>query len=357
MLVRAGLANTLGLDFRGAFLPAAHAVLRGASPYSAIGSHALAVGKGFLYPPLSAYLLAPFTLLPTTAAYIFAVLLVAATVPAALFLVGVRDWRCYAAAFLWMPTIVGIQTANLTLPMVFGLALVWRYREHRVVVALVSAVVVALKLFFWPLLVWLLATRRYRGAVIALGASAVLVLLPWAGIGFVGLRGYPHLLATVSRYEGPQKYSVAALVHSFSVSWTVSIAVETLLGAVLLLRLLLAGRMGRDREAFALTILAILVFTPLFEMHYFSALLIVVALYRPRFGVVWLVPLLIWGAPATAAGSTLQLVHVLVVAAAVVALAMSNRASNAMLRIGRRWAPLLEGRGRRRRPNPAAAAR
>jgi hypothetical protein len=37
-----------------------------------------------------------------------------------------------------------------------------------------------------------------------------------------------------------------------------------------------------------------------------------------------LVPLLIWGAPATVAGSTIQVAHVLVVASAAVVLAMSD---------------------------------
>src|SRR5262245_781479 len=78
VLVTAALGGRFALDFRHAFLPAAHAVLDGASPYSAVGSRALAEGTGFLYPPLSAYLLAPFTLLPPLAAEIVLVVLVAA---------------------------------------------------------------------------------------------------------------------------------------------------------------------------------------------------------------------------------------------------------------------------------------
>jgi len=93
---------------------------------------------------VSAYLLAPFTLLPPIAAEIVAVVLIAAAAPAALLLLGVRDWRCHAIAFLWWPTIIGIQSGNLTLPMVLGLALVWRYRDRRVVAALVAGLVVAL---------------------------------------------------------------------------------------------------------------------------------------------------------------------------------------------------------------------
>jgi Glycosyltransferase family 87 len=324
VLIVAAFGHKFALDFRHTFLPAAHAVVHGASPYSAIGSRALAEGTAFLYPPLSAYLLAPFTLLPPVAAEIVAVALVAAAVPATLLLLGVRDWRCHAVAFLWWPTIIAIQTANLTLPMLLGLALAWRYRNRTVVSAGALALVVALKLFFWPLLLWPLASRRYSAALLATVTSAALVLLPWAGIGFAGLRGYGHLLAHVSRTEGPRSYSVAALLHSVLPSWTAATILATVVGAALLLLMFRAGRRGRDRDSFALAIVSILVFTPLLEMHYLTALLVVVALYRRRFALAWLAPLLIWGAPATVAGSAIQVAHVLVVVALTCVLALKD---------------------------------
>jgi hypothetical protein len=345
VLVGAAFGKKFALDFRHAFLPAAHAVVHGASPYSVIGSRALAEGTAFLYPPLSAYLLAPFTLLPPLAAELIVVVLVAATVPATLLLLGVRDWRCHAIAFLWWPAIIGIQTGNLTLPMLLGLALAWRHRDRPLVVALASALVIALKLFFWPLLVWLVATRRYRSAALTALASAALVFVPWAGIGFAGLYGYPHLLATVSRAEGPHSYSVAALLHPL-LPWTADVALETILGAGVLLLVLAAGRRGRDRDAFALAIVAIFVITPLLELHYVAALLVIVALYRRSFALAWALPLLLWGASATRAGSTLQVVHVLAVAAVTLAATSPSAASH--------W-PGLMARVRRRRPSAAPA--
>ena len=44
ILVGAALDHNFALDFHDAFLPAAHAVVHGASPYSAIGSRALSEG-------------------------------------------------------------------------------------------------------------------------------------------------------------------------------------------------------------------------------------------------------------------------------------------------------------------------
>jgi hypothetical protein len=337
ILVSSALRGRFALDFRHAFLPAAHAVLHGASPYSAIGSRSLTEGTAFLYPPLTGYLLAPFTLLPPAAAEIIAVAVISAAVPATLLVLGVRDWRCHAIAFLWWPTIIAIQTGNLTLPMLLGLAVIWRYRDRPAVAGLVAGLVVALKLFFWPVLFWLVATRRYRAAAFGAAASALLVIVPWAGIGFAGLGGYPHLLSNVSTHEGPHSYSVAALLHAVLPSWTAATAVETVIGLGILGVALVAGRRGRDKEAFALSVAAILTLSPLLEMHYLAALLVVVALYRRQFGSVWAVPLLFWGAHATTAGSTLQVAHVLVVAAAIFVLTVGG------------WpprVPLIEGRGK-----------
>ena len=323
ILVFAAFRGDFALDFHYAYLRAAHAVVHGVSPYGSLSAKALA-SEPFIYPPLSAYLFAPFTLLPTVAAEVIAVALVIAAVPATLRVLGVRDWRCYAIAFLWWPIIIGIQTANVTLPLLFGLAVVWRYRDRKVVAGLVCGLVIALKLFFWPVLIWLVATRRYRTAALAAASSVLLVFLPWAGIGFAGLRGYPHLMSKVSSREGPGGYSIAALLHPLLGSWTVDVALETLVGAAVLVLVLLAGRRGRDRDAFGLSIVAILVLSPLLEMHYVSLLLVIVALYRRQFGLAWAVPLLIWGASANAAGSPAQVVHVLAVAAATCAVAYWN---------------------------------
>jgi hypothetical protein len=103
----------------------------------------------------------------------------------------------------------------------------------------------------------------------------------------------------------------------------------------------LAGRRGRDRDAFALAVVAVLVVTPLLEMHYLAALLVVVALYRRRFGLAWLAPLLIWGAPATVAGSPIQVAHVLFVVAITCVVALRD------------WEPRLFARALAS-PGPAA---
>jgi alpha-1,2-mannosyltransferase len=324
MIVKNALGHEFAFDVRYAFVPAARAVLHGASPYSGVTSRAVRHGVAYLYPPLAAYLFVPFTFLPHVVAGVIATLLVAATVPATLLLLGVRDWRCHAVAFLWVPVIAGLQSANLTLPMVLGLAVVWRYRDRRMVVALVGGLLVALKLFFWPLFIWLVATRRYRAAAVGAAATAAFIFVPWAGIGFAGLRQYPHLLSTISRDEGARSYSVAALAHFVIPSWGVAVGIETALGVAVLSLAFVAGRRGLDRNAFALAILGILVFTPLLEIHYLALLLVVVALYRDRLSAAWLVPLLMWGAPEKNNGSGFARAQVLLVVAALLVLVFSE---------------------------------
>ena len=185
---------------------------------------------------------------------------------------------------------------------------------------------IAVKLVFWPLLVWLVATRRYRTAALAAVASAALVFVPWAGIGFAGLHGYSHMLSSVSDREGARSYSLAAaLLHLGSPSWSTATALETAIGAAVLLLVLYVGRRGHDRDAMALTIVATLVLTPLVEMHYLALLLVVVGLYRRRLDAAWLAPLLFWGASANGPGGlAIQNVHVLAVLPSTVALAMSD---------------------------------
>src|SRR5258708_18647322 len=152
----------MAFDFHHAYLPAAHAVLAGHSPYPAATVAALSPRTAFVYPPLTAFLAVPFTVLPPLVADALVTALAVACIAAILALLGVRDWRCYTIPFLWEPTYSAVQTANVTLLLALGLALMWRLRKRAVAVAVVTGSLVALKLFLWPVLVWLVATRRVR---------------------------------------------------------------------------------------------------------------------------------------------------------------------------------------------------
>ena len=47
-----------------------------------------------------------------------------------LWVLDVRDPRCFAAAALWVPTISGVLLSNLSIPLTLALAVAWRYRDR-----------------------------------------------------------------------------------------------------------------------------------------------------------------------------------------------------------------------------------
>ena len=49
--------------------------------------------------------------------------------PASLWVLRVRDWRCYGAAFLWGASFHAVQTGNVTIPLLLFTALAWRARD------------------------------------------------------------------------------------------------------------------------------------------------------------------------------------------------------------------------------------
>ena len=101
-------------------------------------------------------------MLPAHAADVLVTVLAALAVPGILALVGVRDWRCFGATLLWMPTISAIHLGTVAVVLALGVALLWRWRDHAVRAGLVLGLVVALKLFVWPLILWLAITRRFK---------------------------------------------------------------------------------------------------------------------------------------------------------------------------------------------------
>ena len=278
-------------DF-GDFYAAAEAVLRGDNPYQADLSRDW---LGFVYPPLLAWLLTPLTLLPVTTAVSVWAALTLLFVVAALWVLGVRDWRCYPLALLSPFARETIEFGSVDGLLLLAVACTWKYRDAPVRAAAASGLTIALKLFLWPLALWLGVTGRIRTALLSCVAVAAFVLVPWAAIGFQGLGGYRDLLADVARQQDGS-YSLAALAEQFDVATTfartVSIAVAALL---LFLALRAAHESGRekrvrDRRSFTLALAAALTLTPVVWNHYLLLLFVPVAIARPRLSGLWVLP-------------------------------------------------------------------
>jgi hypothetical protein len=282
-------------DFR-VFRHAGKDVLAGRSPYPPPDPALLAHQSSFVYPPESALAFAPLALLPyQLAAAIFLCVLFAA-LALTLYVLEVNDWRCYGAAFLMAPVLSGFGNGAISVLLALGVALAWRYRDSWPKAAMAVAAVVTTKVFLWPLVVWLVATRRFRAAGAAVLGGVVVTLASWAVIGFAGIGDYTRLLRILADVEQSQGYSAVAFGLALGLPDGAARAAALCLGLLALASvLLLARRHDGDRLSFTAAIGAALLLSPIVWLHYFVLLLIPFALARPRFSPVWIiVPLPFW---------------------------------------------------------------
>ena len=295
-LLGAAIGHRYAFDFHGALWQAARDVLDGRNPYPPATAAGVAPGDRFVYPPPVAIVLVPLGALPFPLAAALITIILIAAVAATLAVLGVRDWRCYGAAYLSVAVLHDIRLGALTPLLALGLALVWRWRAQARAATPLAAIVVA-KLFLWPLAVWLLATGRIRvtvrAAVLALGASA----LGWAVIGFAGLADYPRLLSVLADGEQQRGYSLVSGGLALGLGATAARAAAVAVGAGLLALCWRDGRRGLDERSLVLALAAALALSPIVWLHYFVLLLVPIALARRTFGAIWLVPALFWVTP------------------------------------------------------------
>jgi hypothetical protein len=267
---------------------------------------------------LAAWLAAPFTVLPHVAAELLATLVAALCVAAVLLLLKVKDWRCYAIAFVWLPVYSALQTANVMLLVAVCAAAVWRWRDRPLLTAAAAGFAIALKVVAWPLVLWLAVRRRGTALAAALFAAG-LVLIPWLPIGLADLTGYPHLLRVLSQVEWRGEYTIAAALSGF-LPGTVALVVGNVAGFAVLAAAVWITRSDEQR-GFLLVVGSLLLLSPIAHLDYFVLLLLPLGVARPRFDWAWCLPLLLWVAPQAGNGATWQTVTALAVTAATFAVA------------------------------------
>lgn len=284
----------LALDFEGGPWTAAHQILHGASPYIDASSPLVADGVPFVYPAAAAVLAVPFALLPqATAGFIFAVLCIGCVL-LTLAVLGVRDWRVYGAVLLWPSVVTGYEWANISVPIVLGIALCWRYRDKALVAGALLALLISVKIYAWPLGLWLLATRRFMALGYAVTCGVGINVVAWAIIGFDQLPRYADLMHALTRSQQGSGFSLVALLLNNDAAVWVAYALAAAVAVIVAAACLAYGRRGRDLSAFALGLGASLLFTPIVWLHYYVLLIVPLAIIRPRFGPLWLLPLAMW---------------------------------------------------------------
>jgi Glycosyltransferase family 87 len=279
------------IDFHSAWI-AGRAYLHGHSPYlSNLGAF---VGDGphqsFVYPPATAAFGAPFALLPYAAAKGLFVVAAALALGLALWILGVRDWRCYGAAFASPAVLTSISVGTLTPLMVLAAASAWRLRHMRFGAGVAVGLGVTLKLFLWPLVLWLWLTGRRAAALAAVVIAVVANALAWAVIGFDGFAKYPSLLRHLTNVEGVRGYGLPALFGSH-----VGMALLSILAVVLIASTVLARRVDLDEDRlFAAGVVASILLSPVVWLHYLALLVVVLAVRSPRLNVIWWLPPVLW---------------------------------------------------------------
>jgi hypothetical protein len=304
------------LDDFGIFRSAAKVVLHGNSPYVAADPQALAHFDKFVYPPSAALLFAPFAALPIKLGSVLMLVLGLACILAALRLLDVRDWRCYGVAAMSAPAINSLALGAVTSFLLVGTAATWRYRDRPAIAGPIGALTAVMKLFLWPLGLWLLVTKRLRATVAFVVVAGVVVVGGWATIGFAGLRSYPHLLHVLAQVEQGVSYSPVALL---GLSGTPATVLSVALVGITVLAVGLSARgADGDRRSLAIAIAGSLLATPVLWLHYFALLLVPIALYRPRLSGLWFVPLALWLTPASHANGSLWKIALALAVVAVV---------------------------------------
>lgn len=269
------------------------------SPYPALESLPAVADRltfePFVYPAPAALGMVPFAALPFAVASTLFLVLSAAAIVGALLLLGVRDWRCHAAAFASVPVIAGASLGTFSPFLLLGAAAAWRYRDRASRVAPVVATLVVAKLFLWPLGLWLVYTRRYAAAAVSAALALVVTLAAWSLIGFAGLHDYPKLLSRLTELTGINSYSLYALGRAGGVAPGATQAGVLLVCVVLAA---VAARVVRgkrsDERAFVASLGLALLLTPILWPHYLMLIFVPIALMRREFSALWLLPLLFW---------------------------------------------------------------
>ena len=308
--------GTFGYDFRGSLWTGGRDILAGRSPYpAASASHLVHVGNAFVYPPLAALVSLPLAVLPYTVAAVVWSLLNAAALAGALWVVGARDWRCYALCLTSYPVMDTLFLGQLNGVLALVIALAWRFRRHATAAGAAVGSAIALKLLAWPLLIWLLFTRRFKAALVCLATTTSLLLGSWAAIGFRGFAAYPHLLAADAEAFQDRSHSIVALAVRAGLSQSAGRVAAVLAGLLVLALVRRESRAGATNEvfAFAAALVAGIVASPVVHEHYWVVLFVPLAAARPTAGWRWLLPLGFWISPVEDRMHAWQITAVLMV--------------------------------------------
>ncbi len=297
-IVHQAQGSEYGYDFRGGTWNAGRALLNGLSPFPRPDpAWLLGHSNSFITPPLLAIVGAPFSLLPFGTAIVAFNLVCAGCLIGALRVLGVRDREFGVVVLCSFPFVASLALGQPDGLFALGAAVAWRYRDSWPG-PIAAGAIIAAKLLGWPLIIWLLVTRRFRQAALAAAATVVFLLASWAPIGFAGLSSYPRLLSADARAFGTDAHSILTALVRSGVPLHPAMALALALAAAVaaaVVRIARGSDLGWFTAALTLGILA----SPVVWQHYFVVLFIALAATRRhRDPLVWVLALGLWLSPS-----------------------------------------------------------
>jgi len=280
----AGIAGDLGVgsDFAETVYNPARAVLHGLVPYG--DPRIPGPLAGSVYPP-SAF--APFVwlgFLGHGAAVVVWLVLMTTAAAGTLWVLGVRDPRCYAVWLLTPMMLSTVAIGNATTLVIFLAAVLWRWRDSPLIAGAALVAAIATKLFAAPLVVWLIASRRYRAAALTVAGVPLVILSAWAAVGFAAIGRYSSILAANDRIYSPTGPYLQGLLLQLHAPSPVALAAGVAAAAALLTGTWFAGDLG----GFALAACAAVLLSPVAWIGYMGLLVIPLAVRRPSWSPAWL---------------------------------------------------------------------
>lgn len=310
--------DVVAFDFHHYYWPAGDRVLHGLSPYIHGPWYPQEVPVGFVYPAPASVIFAVIAAVPREVGdVVFTVLALGAPL-LTLWLLDVRDWRVYGIVMLWPAIGFGAQTANLSMLFTLAVAAMWRYRDRPRTVGVIFGVVVAMKMFLFPLGLFFLATRRFGALVYAVGTALFVMAFAWLVVGVDELARYRDTVDEFTSLREDYGYSVVGFVERLGGARPVAYAVAIALAGAVAVGCIVAGLRGRGSASFILGLAAALLATPILWLHYFVFLLIPVAIRCPALHPLWALPLVMYVDIAEVNPTALQVALAMVIAALVV---------------------------------------
>jgi hypothetical protein len=289
-IAAAAQAGTLGFDFL-AYHQAANRLLAGLPVYDMSFDQAGGFGLFYYPPPFAVAFLPLAPLAPSAAAAVWTVLLLAA------FAVGVAimpvatwvRWLTILLAGLSWPFAYAIKLGQVG-PLLFLLfAIGWRWLDRPWAVGVSAAIGGMIKIQPGIVVLWAALTRRGTAVGVAVGVTALAVIIATFVVGIDAWPNYLVMLRNVSApITTPHNFTPGAVAYQLGAPIEVASILQLGTSVVVVVAIVLATRVVADDASYLVTVVASQLLSPVLWDHYALLLLLPTAWLLNR-GASWAV--------------------------------------------------------------------